>query len=116
VSVVLCWVVLVPAMASSARAEKFGAIAFAPGSGRAGWSFDYDTRANAENRALANCGAGCKVVTWFKNACGALAVGHNNGYGAGWADSRAAAEQKAMGYCRANSSNCDIRRWVCTTR
>lgn len=98
------------------QADKFGAIAFSTSSGQAGWSFDYDTRAIAESRALANCGAGCKVVTWFKNSCGALAVGRNNGYGATWADSRAAAEKAAMGICRSNSTGCGIRRWVCTKR
>ncbi|MBK5958228.1 hypothetical protein CCR97_08390 [Rhodoplanes elegans] len=112
----LAGAVLVAGTVAAAAAEKFGAIAFSTDSGRAGWSFDYDSRARAESEALASCGGGCKIVIWFKNACGALATGGNNAYGAAWANSRAEAEQKATGFCRQRSASCSIRRWVCTTR
>jgi hypothetical protein len=101
---------------SAAAADNFGAIAFSSGSGATGHSYDYDSRDGAEERALQECGPGCKVVLWFKNACGALAVGDGSGFGTGWASSRSEAENLAMGYCRQNTGGCQISRWACTTR
>src|ERR1700681_405368 len=78
---------------TQAAADNFGAIAFSASSGAAGYSYDYASRDEAEERALQECGRGCEVVLWFKNACGALAVGTGNGYGSGWAASRSEAEE-----------------------
>jgi hypothetical protein len=83
--------VLLAATAAAAD-DNFGAIAFSSSSGATGYSYDYDSRDGAEERALQECGPGCKVVLWFKNACGALAVGEGSGYGTGWASSRSEAE------------------------
>jgi hypothetical protein len=55
------------------------------------------------------------VPIWFRDACGALAVG-SGGYGAGWGTSRSLAEGYALRTCRKHSSDCAVRRWVCTTR
>ena len=107
--------VLLGAATAAAADENFGAIAFSSSSGATGYSYDYDSRDGAEERALQECGPGCKVVLWFKNACGALAVGEGSGYGTGWASSRSEAENLAMGYCRQNTSGCEISRWACTT-
>ena len=104
------------AATAAAADDNFGAIAFSSSSGATGYSYDYDSRDGAEERALQECGPGCKVVLWFKNACGALAVGEGSGYGTGWASSRSEAENLAMGYCRQNTGGCEISRWVCTTR
>ena len=70
----------------------------------------------AEERALQECGAGCTVVIWFRNACAALAVGAGYGYGSGWAGNRYRAESIALGVCRQHTGNCSIATWVCTTR
>ena len=67
--------VLLGAATAAAAGDNFGAIAFSSSSGATGYSYDYDSRDGAEERALQECGPGCKVVLWFKNACGALAVG-----------------------------------------
>jgi len=99
-----------------AAADYYGAIAFSQGSGAHGYSNDFDTRGGAEEQALQECGDGCEVVLWFSNACGALAVGEDNGYGTGWASSRGEAEDIAMSNCNKNSTSCSILRWVCTTR
>jgi len=56
------------------------------------------------------------VVLWFKDACGALAVGAKNVYGTGWASGRRQAENIAMSNCNKNAASCGVRRWVCTTR
>ena len=96
--------------------DHFGAIAYSTSSGSYGYSYDYSSRGEAEDRALAECSGDCKVVLWFKNACGALAVGNDHGYGTAWAGERGEAEATAMGYCRQYSQGCQVVRWVCTTR
>jgi serine/threonine-protein kinase len=104
---------------SAAAQDNYGAIAFSPATGAHGWSYDYPSRSAAENAALANCGryaSDCRVPIWFRNACGALAVGAGNGYGSGWGTSRAIAERYALQVCRRYTSGCRIRRWACTTR
>ena len=63
----------------------------------------------------ASRGRGCKTVMWFKNACAALATGHN-GWGTAWADTRQAAERAAIGYCSKSTRGCSILVWTCTTR
>lgn len=94
----------------------FGAIAFSQHSGAVGYSYDYSSGAAAEQRALNSCGSDCRVVVWFKNACGALAVGAGHGYGATWADTQSDAESLAMNTCRANTTDCGVTRWVCTSK
>ena len=101
---------------TQAAADNYAAIAFSQDTGAEGYSNDYDSRGGAEQRAQQECGAGCEVVLWFRNACGALAVGSDNGYGTGWAASRGEAENIAMSNCNQNSTNCSVTRWVCTTR
>ena len=100
----------------AAAQDNYGAIAFSQESGAHGYSIDYRTRGGAQERALQECGRHCKVVLWFKNACGALATGDGNGYGTGWAGGRREAEEIAMSACRENAGNCSILRWACTTR
>jgi len=102
----------------AAAQNNYGAIAYSPGNGAHGWSMDYPTREAAENVALQNCrkhAGDCTVPIWFRNACGALAVGPN-GYGSGWGTDRGIAERYALQTCRKHSRGCQIRRWVCTTR
>ena len=76
------------------------------------------SRSDAESVALANCGEhakDCVVPIWFRNACGALAVG-SSGYGSGWGTSREFAESYALKSCREHTSDCYVKRWACTTR
>jgi len=98
--------------------DHFGAIAYSPSSRAHGYSFDSSTQADAEARAVAECnskGEGCKSTTWFKNGCGALAVGPS-GWGSDWGQDQQTAEQKALDKCKNHSSDCSVVRWVCTTR
>ena len=101
-------------------ANNYGAIAFSVVNGAHGYSYDYPSRRVAEQVALRACrqhgGIGCRVAIWFRNACGALAVGSGNGWGANWGTTRAAATRNAMRACRRHTSGCGIRRWACTTR
>jgi len=113
-------VLLAAALASgdAAAQDYYGAIAYSPSTGAHGWSNDHRSRGAAQNTALANCrkhAGDCAVPIWFRNACGALAVGAN-GYGSGWGTSRNLAESYALQSCRRHTGDCAIRRWVCTTR
>src|SRR5262245_65613021 len=79
---------------SGSGEEYYGAIAYSPTNRAHGWSYDYPSRKDAERRALAQCrrhAEDCVVPVWFRNACGALAVG-SDGYGSGWGPSRKSAE------------------------
>jgi len=102
---------------TAALADYYGAIAFSQDSGSVGYSYDYPTQSAAEQRAMRECAdSDCMVVVWFRNACGALAIGDGNGYGTGWAVSRADAEQIALSNCSQYADNCDNNTWACTTR
>ena len=108
--------VLMFSLMSAQAQSSYGAIAYSPATGAHGYSYDFNSRRTAEKRALNGCfqhANDCFVVVWFENACGALAVG-NNGYGYGWAGSRAGAERHALNGCFKNTRNCGIRRWVCS--
>jgi hypothetical protein len=97
--------------------DNYGAIAYSFSTGRYGYSYDWPSRAEAENYARSQCGIGdCAVKVWFKNACGALAVGRGSAYGWGWAGSRGQAEGSALSECQARSAGCRVRVWSCTTR
>ncbi len=107
-----------PASIPTNPANRFGAIAYSMSTGAEGWSYDYASREEAERIALTNCArhaADCSVPIWFQNACGALAAGPT-GFGTGWAITQTLAETYALGVCRQYSTNCAVRRWVCTTR
>jgi len=114
-------ILAVAVMGSSAGAwagDNFGAIAYSPSSGADGYSYDYSTQAEAEEHALAECnsrGDGCQSALWFRNACGALAVGPD-GWGSAWGNDQETAEQNALDACKGHSENCSVTRWVCTTR
>lgn len=101
----------------SAAAASYGAIAFSPSTGVWGYSYNYGTRGAAEHRAMRECrarGSGCRSIVWFRDACGALAVGQGNAYGWGWNVSRTSAQNRAIRECRARTGGCRIRVDVCS--
>ncbi|WP_349368148.1 DUF4189 domain-containing protein [Salinarimonas sp.] len=107
------------AMASGALAqERYGAIAYSQETDAHGWSLDFSTQGEAEKRALKECGIhgpGCVVTTWFRNACGALAVAPDRSWGADWGASEDEAGRKALGRCRTHAAKgCVVARAVCT--
>jgi serine/threonine-protein kinase len=96
--------------------DRFGAIAYSASSGAWGTSYDYQTRAEAEQRALSRCAQGdCQVRVWFRNACGALAVGRGNCMGWGWASDKDEAQRKALNNCRQYGTGCSVKCWACTS-
>lgn len=113
-----CFIIFLLFGGLSAQAQNFGAIAYSPGSGGHGYSYDYPSKAAAQNRAMAECrkrARGCRVAIWFKNACGAVASGPS-GWGSGWANTRNGAELQAIKSCNQHSAGCRIRVYACTTR
>jgi serine/threonine-protein kinase len=109
---------LAAASGESAAANYFGAIAYDAQTRYHGYSYDYGSQGQAEQAAMAECrklAPNCVIATWFRNACGALAVG-DAGWGADWGVDQAQAEGKALQKCYEYTVGCKIQRWVCTTR
>ena len=101
----------------SALAGYYGAIAFSQDSGANGRSWNFETKWQAKNRALRECskhGRGCKVVLWFRNACGALAISPGNGYGASWDSDEYAARRSALRTCYKYNDTCSIKASYCS--
>jgi len=101
-------------------ADYYGAIAYSPRTGSYGYSYDHYTQREAENAAHKACenyarSGDCEALVWFKNACGALAVG-DSGYGSGWGTDRYTAESYAINSCSKYSGNCKVIHWNCTTQ
>lgn len=97
-------------------ADYFGAIAYSPSSGADGWSKDHRSRKAAERAAVEGCrrhAEDCKPVVWFKNGCGALAVG-GKAYGWGWGTTQALADGEAVKACSRHAKACKVTRKVCT--
>jgi hypothetical protein len=113
----LLFTLLVPA-AGSAQ-EYFGAIAYSARSGANGWAKDHASRTAAERAALKECSKhakDCRAVVWFRNGCGALAVGakaHITGYG--WGTTQALADAEALKACAKHAAGCEVKHKVCTT-
>lgn len=85
-----------------------------------GWAVNYETQAAADQRALAECekngGDDCHIVLRFTGGCGAYVVerGNNSLYGWGTADTRIAAENRAMQEARAvGGTDLIVRVWGC---
>jgi Domain of unknown function (DUF4189) len=102
--------------AEAFAADRYGAIAFSQDTGSVGYSQDYSNQAEAENRALYECGTDCSVALWFKNACGSIAIGDGNGWGSGWATSRAGAERNALSTCGKYTGGCYVKQTICSGR
>jgi tRNA A-37 threonylcarbamoyl transferase component Bud32 len=79
-----------------------------------GASWNYSTRAEAEQRALRDCPGTCKIAVWFRNACGALAFGAGGGWGSGWGTDHAIAEHYAIAVCKQNTTDCRVERRYCS--
>ena len=112
-AVALCLSAMVLSANPASAQDRYGSIVFSQeygGSYAWGMAWSYDSRSSAMNGALNECygrgGSSCSEVAWFRNACGALTIGDNNGYGVGWAESRYEAEIMAMNGCRQYNRNC----------
>ena len=109
--------VLVVTMACmQAQAQnRYGSIAFSQqtdGGYDWGITWNFESREAARNRAMAGCrsegGRNCSEIFWFRNTCGALAIGGGNGWGTGSGETALAAQRGALGKCRARNRDCRI--------
>ena len=104
------------------RAQRFGAIAYSTSARATGIAYDWGDRAGAEGSALAACrqragdAAGCEVVLWFYDACGAIATTADGTWGAGYGARKYLAEGLALQYCRqqGGGGTCIVQQSVCT--
>lgn len=109
-------------VASAQRRDNYGAIAYSRETRANGTSWNFATRAAAERAAVRECenysGSGdCRAVIWFRNACGALAVGDNGALGWAWNRDRSPAEREAVRQCAVyGGGGCKVVRWTCTDR
>ncbi|MBB4504833.1 DUF4189 domain-containing protein [Rhizobium johnstonii] len=82
-----------------------------------GWSHAYDNRGDAETVARRNCDSSandCRIAIWFRNGCGAVAVGHRGGWGSGWGYDGREAQRQAIRSCRKQTGSCRVIRWQCS--
>jgi hypothetical protein len=102
------------ALADCQIGNCWGAVAYGAG-GAWAYSVNHPSREIASQAAQAQCRGRCQRVLTFHNSCGAYATG-DDAYGWGNAQSRGAAEARALQECNARTSNCHVRVWGCTTR
>ena len=97
-------------------ARSFGAIAYSRSTGAYGYSYKYANRAEAEKRAIQECGKNdCEVAAWFFNNCGALVTGSNGAWGAGYGDNERTAQVAARARCaKEGGTNCEIKFTQCS--
>ena len=91
----------------------FGAIAFSFESGATGYSINMVSRDAAAERALHECGSGCRLAVRLHNACGALAIGRH-GWGSAWSFQRRPAGFRALERCRERTYGCTVKVLVCS--
>ena len=102
-------------LTGAAQAAEWGTIAYSPGSGATGFSYNWPNEVDAEITALDGCGrSDCVTAVNFHDGCGALAVGSGGGWGADWGADRATAEWAALARCEDYDNGCRIRRWQCS--
>ena len=80
----------------------YGSIAYSSSTGASGISYNWATRAQADDSAIGYCGkSDCTVVAWFQNSCGALATASTGGYATGTGTTGDTAQAFAMATCLA---------------
>ncbi|NJL42652.1 MAG: DUF4189 domain-containing protein [Pseudanabaena sp. RU_4_16] len=109
-----------PTATSTATSYYFGAIARSREGGK-GYSWNYTTQAEAEQRAINECSEisttkNCEVLVWFRNACGSIAEASDGGAGSGWGADESLAERNALQSCSTVGSGCKITRTICTKK
>lgn len=116
------WATIVGLGASLAAIESLaaGALAIDQGNGSGyGWAVDHESQAEADARALRECGQGCSIVGRFNDSCMAHAADQAPGstsYGYAHALTGQEARTSALQFCShygGADSQCVIRVWGC---
>jgi hypothetical protein len=110
---------LLLASAAPALAQgTWGALALSERSTAYGYSFDYDTREKATERALAECAknaADCRVHTTFQNTCLVVAGSVDGPIGWAWGGREQTRDQRAVEQCRQRGAvNCKVVERICS--
>jgi hypothetical protein len=118
-------IVSITAFVPKKQTAKYGALAVDRNNGfYYGWAYDYDTRAEAEQRALEECrkrgGSGTVVLVWQGKGCGAYRTINGNvgtAYGWGVAETQSAADAIATQEClkRSNGNPASNHVWACNS-
>ena len=99
-----------------ASAGDFGAIAFSARTGSTAWAHSFPSKQGALNFVDRRCrqqANDCRSF-WFRNACGAVAIGSSGGWGTAWAGSSTQAQVAAVNNCAAHDDGCRVVRWQCS--
>lgn len=103
-----------PTGVADASAYHWGAIAFSPRTGNAGYSWDHPTASAAARSAVRKCGASdCQTLVTVANGCAALAQAPNRSLGWAYAASPRAAKRSAIRHTPARGAR--VLGWICTT-
>jgi serine/threonine-protein kinase len=99
----------------------FGAISHSRRTGRQGFSWNYGNRRAAEIEAMNQCEnaaqtGDCRVLVWFRNACGSIAEDSEGAVGTGWGANRSLSQSAAISSCQRVGSDCRVTRTICTGR
>jgi len=98
-----------------AQAAEWGSIYYSPSTHATGFSHHYASQRQAENAAASYCkGGDCTYAISFRNACGAVAVGRNGGWGADWGTTGNSAQTNAVNACYNHDTGCSVVRWQCS--
>ena len=110
-----------PGFALAQSDDRWGSIVFSqePDGGYAwGIAWSFADRRSAANAAMGECrgegGSACSEAGWFRNTCGALAIGDENGFGTGAGGTEAEAERSALAECRKVNANCRVDASECS--
>ena len=120
VSLAVAASVAAPGFALAQSGDRWGSIVFSqdPDGGYAwGIAWSFADRQSAANAAMGECrgegGSACSEAGWFRNTCGALAIGDDNGMGTGAGGTEAEAERSALAECRKVNANCRVAASEC---
>ena len=109
-----------PSKPREVKRDAYGAISFSQESDGGyvwGMSWSYDSERGAKQFASRECrsrgGKNCKDRIWYRNGCGALALGGSNGNGSGRGNSQVEAERAALESCRKVNKTCRILKSAC---
>ena len=101
----------------------WGSIAFSQESGGGyAWAIVWNSAGHeaATRQALEVCrregGGSCHEAGWFRNSCGALALGDGNGYGVDGGSTTGEAERAALAACRKVNRECRVEVSRCSSQ
>lgn len=108
--------------ARPAPKPKYGAFALSPILAGLGSGYEWPDRKSAENAAMNSCkgispaATDCKIILWFYNTCGAVAMAPDGTYGVAYDQNQKAANKAAIKYCKqfGGKNGCTVHKSICT--